>query len=92
MAFSRRSPPKCDLIQIPHHGGQPRVAEFLADALRPNIALISAKKPEECLASWEMLRQRGVLPFVTARSGAIQVTLDPNHMDVHCFGDAPPPH
>jgi competence protein ComEC len=87
MVYGREMAPKCDVIQIPHHGTKASVAGFLAERLRPGVALISSKTPEEGLPAWNILHDRGVLALTTARSGAIQISLKGGRMSIRCFGD-----
>jgi competence protein ComEC len=85
--FRGGDPARCAVVQIPHHGAQAKVAELLAEQVRPLMALISSKTLDESRSSREALRQRGVLPFATARSGAVQIAIRPDHIRVHCFAD-----
>jgi competence protein ComEC len=71
-----------DYIKIPHHGSRNGLTKTLLEAVKPEIAVISAGKnnkyghPHKEIV--EMLKEHNVLFFTTSEVGDIKVTVEPS--------------
>ncbi|MCL2304013.1 MAG: ComEC/Rec2 family competence protein [Planctomycetaceae bacterium] len=76
--FLRREPILCDVLAVPHHGGNSNLTEPLLDWCKPETLFISGGKFTYKPESVQAFRDRGYRVFHTLEDGFIRWIVDKN--------------
>ena len=80
------SPPRCDLIKLPHHGEKEKMLDALLASVKPEYAVITCSAAEpEAPSTAAALQAAGVESYLT-RLGAVRIRSDGETLDVSYLG------
>ena len=80
------SPPRCDLIKLPHHGEKEKMLDALLASVKPEYAVITCSAAEpEAASTAAALQAAGVESYLT-RLGSVRIRSDGETLDVSYLG------